>query len=453
MRGVMAGWIVGGLLAAALPARADDWPQWAGPQRDGVWRETGIVEKYPAGGPPVKWRVPVGAGYTGPAVVAGKVYLTDRPAGEKPPAGGEAGLPKGTLPGRERVLCLDAGSGKVIWEHAYDCPYRISYPSGPRATPVVAGDKVYTLGAMGDLLCLDAATGKVVWERHFLKDFQLKAAPVWGWSAAPLLDGDRLVCLVGGEGSAVVAFHKDTGQELWRALTAEEVGYAPPLAFEAGGQRQLLIWHPDAVAGLNPETGAVYWSLKYPVEGEPQRPEVTIAAPRRAGDHLFLSSFYQGSLMLRLEKDKPGATVLWSTKGVNAGRAAGGLFTVMCTPVIKDGFIYGVCGMGELRCLKADTGERVWETYAATGGKKGLFANAFLIEQGGRFFLYNDQGDLIIAKLSPKGYEEVSRAHLLDTTLATRGREVTWCHPAFAGRCAFVRNDKELVCVSLAAEG
>src|SRR5437588_12308944 len=152
MRGVMVGWIVGGLLAAALPARADDWPQWAGPRRDGVWRETGIVERFPAGGPPVKWRVPVGAGYAGPAVVAGKVYLTDRPAGEKLPAGGEAGLPKGTLPGRERVLCLDAGSGKVIWEHAYDCPYRISYPSGPRATPVVAGDKVYALGAMGDLL-------------------------------------------------------------------------------------------------------------------------------------------------------------------------------------------------------------------------------------------------------------------------------------------------------------
>src|SRR5207302_7916467 len=109
MRGVMAGLIVGGLLAAALPARADDWPQWAGPRRDGVWRETGIVEKFPAGGPPVKWRVPVGAGYTGPAVAGGKVYLTDRPAGEQPAPGKEASLPKGSLPGRERVLCLDAG--------------------------------------------------------------------------------------------------------------------------------------------------------------------------------------------------------------------------------------------------------------------------------------------------------------------------------------------------------
>src|SRR5579871_3451130 len=161
MQRILAGWAVVGFLAAAGPTRADDWPQWAGPKRDDVWRETGIVEKFPAGGPPVKWRVPVGAGYTGPAVVGDKVYLTDRPAGEPPAPGKEAALPKGTIPGRERVLCLDAGTGKTLWEHAYDCPYRISYPSGPRATPVVAGGKVYTLGAMGDLLCLDAATGKV----------------------------------------------------------------------------------------------------------------------------------------------------------------------------------------------------------------------------------------------------------------------------------------------------
>jgi hypothetical protein len=125
----------------------------------------------------------------------------------------------------------------------------------------------------------------------------------------------------------------------------------------------------------------------------------------------------------------------------------------MCTPVVKGKHIYGICGHGELRCLELDTGKRVWETLAAVNHKRGLFAHAFLVEQGDRFWLYNDQGDLIVAKLTPLGYEEISRVHLLDTTLATRGRDVTWCHPAFADRCAYIRNDKELVCVPLAAEG
>jgi outer membrane protein assembly factor BamB len=152
---------------------------------------------------------------------------------------------------------------------------------------------------MGDLLCLDAKDGHVIWERHFLKDYT-DEPPVWGYAAHPLLDGDRLICLVGGTNSAVVAFHKDTGKELWRALAAREIGYAPPVLYTVGGQRQVIIWHPDAVAGLAPESGRVLWTHPYPVGGKPQRPEVTIAMPRLVGTQLFLTSFYQGSLLLEL---------------------------------------------------------------------------------------------------------------------------------------------------------
>ncbi|HAB16551.1 MAG TPA: pyrrolo-quinoline quinone, partial [Verrucomicrobiales bacterium] len=273
-------------LLLALNLRADDWPQWMGPRRDGVWRETGIVEAFPTNGPTVVWRTDVKAGYVGPAVVGSQLFMLDRVSGKMPERKkGDRSLP--VVPGNERVLCVDTATGKTLWEHTYDSAYRISYPSGPRATPLVADGRVYSLGAMGDLKCLKAADGAVVWSVNFLTKFNLDEPPVWGWAAHPLLDGDRLVCLVGGTNSAVVAFHKDTGQELWRALTTQEIGYAPPMIYEVGGRRQLIVWHPEAITALEPETGKVMWTQKYPIEGKPQRPEVTIAAPRFDGRHLF----------------------------------------------------------------------------------------------------------------------------------------------------------------------
>jgi outer membrane protein assembly factor BamB len=336
----------------------------------------------------------------------------------------------------------------MLWEHSYDCAYRISYPAGPRATPLVADGHVFTLGAMGDLLCLDARHGKVIWRRQFLKEFT-DEPPVWGYAAHPLLEGDRLICLVGGTNSAVVAFHKDTGQELWRALDTREIGYAPPVIYTVGGRRQLIIWHPDGVAGLAPETGQVLWTHAYPVGGKPQRPEVTIAMPRLAGTKLFLTSFYQGSLLLELAGPQPG--VVWNRRSRRKSEFEEGLHTTMCTPVLRDGHIYGLCGFGELRCLSLATGDRQWETFAVTEGKKSLFGQAFIVEQGGRYWMWNDQGELILARLNPQGYDEISRAKLLPTLENTRGRDVLWCHPAFAHRRAYVHNGHELLCVSLAA--
>ena len=437
-------------LACGSRLCADDWPQWLGPQRDGVWRETGIVERLPAGGPKVLWRVPVNAGYCGPAVAGGRLFMLDRTAGKMAERKkGDRSAPE--IPGEERVLCLDAHTGQKFWEHTYKRPYRIDYPAGPRATPVVAGGRVFTLGAMGDLRCLDTTDSRLLWSVNFMTNFHAEP-PMWGWAAHPLLDGERLICLVGGTNSAVVAFHKDTGKELWRALTAQEIGYAPPMIYQVGGKRELIIWHPDVVASLEPETGKVLWEQKYPVEGKPQRPEVTIATPRFDGTRLFVSSYYQGSLMLELRGEPTSAKVLWNRKSSKQSEMNDGLHTVLGTPVLKDGFIYGVCGFGELRCLDAATGDRQWETYAATTGKQGFFANAFLVGQAGRFWLLNDQGELLLASLSPQGYEEISRAKLLEPLETTRGRTVLWCHPAFANRCLYVHNGKELICVSLAAE-
>jgi len=435
-------------LFAVSVARADDWPQWLGPQRDGVWRETDILDKFPKDGPKVLWRTEIGGGYTGPAVVKGLVYVRDR-QGDQVEKGVEAPGKQG-LAGTERILCLNAETGKIVWKHEYICAYKIYYPSGPRTTPVVQDGKVYTLGSMGDLYCLDAATGEVHWAKNLAKVYNVKP-PVWGYSAHLLLDGERLFTLVGGEKSAVVALHKDTGKELWRALTVKEVGYAPPMIFEAGGKRQLIVWHTEAVNSLDVETGKVYWSEKLPAEGQPVRPGISVATPRKLGDLLFITAPHHGPLMLKLAADKPEAKVLWRGKSDNVADPDG-LHSLMSTPVLTDGHIYGICSYGKLRCLKADTGERLWETDKVIPEKKAIFASAFLVQHGERFFLFNDKGDLIIARLTPKGYEEIDRTHLLDPTLFSRGREVVWSHPAFANRCVFVRNDKEIICVSLAKE-
>ena len=429
------------LLSAIL--RADDWPQWLGPQRDGVWRESGIVDAFPAGGPKVLWRVKIGGGYTGPAVANGRVYLMDRQVAEKSSVPGNA-FARGIIPGAERVLCLDAKTGSVVWEHRYECTYTMSYSTGPRCTPVVSGGKVWTLGAEGNLLCLDAANGKVLWSHDFKTEYGAKT-PMWGFAGHPLLDGQRLICLCGGPGSVAVAFDKDSGKEIWRALDAREPGYCPPTMIEVGGTQQLILWHPQAVNSLDPATGKVFWSYPWEV-----RSGLTVATPRLSGDLLLLSSFYTSSKCFKLDASKPAATLQWEGKSFSE-KNTDTLHSLISTPFIENGHIYGVCSYGQLRCLKLDTGERLWETFAATtGGPPVRWANAFIIKHEKRFFLANELGDLILANLTPKGYEEISRTKLLKPTTTDPRRAVVWSHPAFANQCVFMRNDEEIVCASLA---
>jgi outer membrane protein assembly factor BamB len=442
---------IGGLcLLACGVASADDWPQWRGALRDGVVREKGLRTEFPTNGLPVIWRVPISAGYSGPAVVGNRLFVMDRPSA-KPleRKRGEKSMP--TIEGTERVLCLDARSARTNWEHSYECAYRVDYPAGPRTTPLVDAEKVYTLGTMGDLRCVDAASGKPSWSKNFLADFKLQDPPVWGWAAHPLLAGTNVICLVGGEGSGVVAFDKNTGKESWRALTSKEIGYAPPVLATINGKKQLVVWLTDVLAGLDPNTGEMYWSFSYPPEGKAQRPEVTVSPPAIKDDLIFISTFYHGALLLKISNSVP--VVVWNRKSTSKSEFNDGLHTVMSTLLFSDDSIFGVCGFGELRCVDVRTGDRLWETYEATGGKKGLFANAFLMPHENMFYIWNDQGELISARLTRKGYEQISRARLLEPTEHARGRTIVWSHPAFANGRIYVRNQQELLCVSLADPG
>lgn len=427
-----------GVLLGAVTAVADDWPQWRGPNRDGLWHETAVVDAIPEAGLPVKWRVPLAGGYSGPAVAEGRVFVTDylKTSGD---ASNDPGT-RNALQGQERVHCFDAATGKVLWVHSYDCPYKISYPAGPRATPTVAGGVVYTLGSEGHLKCLDAATGRVIWEKALQTEYQTEA-PIWGFSGHPLVDGDKLICLVGGAGSVAVAFDRHTGRELWKALSASESGYSPPSIIEAGGTRQLLIWDADKINSLHPDTGEVYWS-------QPLKPSygMSIMAPQQFGDYLFASGIGKVGALYRLDRERPAAELVWR------GAAKNAVYCANSTPLLADEMIYGVdCDTGLLMGVKLETGDRVWETSAPTSGesRRARHATAFLVRNGNRDWLFTETGDLVLARMTPQGYEELGRMHVLDPTGECFGRDVVWSHPAFAEKCLFARNDREMVCVSL----
>ena len=441
------------LAAVARPAAADEWPQWMGPNRDGVWRETGVVRTIPPAGLPVKWRAEVKGGYSGPAVAAGRVYLTDydRRDGD---AANDPGR-RSELTGRERVLCLDAATGAVLWKHEYDRPYAISYPAGPRCTPTVADGRVYTLGAEGDLLCLDAVKGTLVWSRDLKKDYAAPT-PIWGFCGHPLVDGDALICLVGGPGSVVVAFDRNTGKERWRALTASESGYCPPSIVESAGVRQLLIWDADNLNSLDPASGKLHWS-------QPLKPSygMSIMAPRVAdtsqGRVLFASGIGRVGALYKLAADAPAASVVWR------GGPKSAVYCANSTPFIDGDTLYGAdCDTGMLTAVELATGERLWETAEPTtgGSRRGRHGTAFLVRQekagdsargeGCLTWIFSETGDLILARLTAKSYVELGRMRLLAPTGECFGREVVWSHPAFANRCVFARNDREVVCVSLA---
>ena len=346
----------------------------------------------------------------------------------------------------ERVLALDEKKGTVLWEHEWPVNYTGlmgSYAIGPRATPTVDGDRVYVQGAMGALFCLDVQSGEVFWKKDYVGEYGTEV-PIWGMVGSPLVEGKLLIALVGGERDAkVVAFDKRTGREIWRALSSEwEPGYSPPVMIEAGGVRQLIIWHPKAVTSLDPATGGIYWEVPFHSEMG-----LTVATPVYNAGRLLVSAFFNGSMLLELDRKKPAARMIWKGKS-DSEIKTDGLHALITTPVLDDGHVYGICSYGQMRALDAATGERVWESMQPVV-EEARWAAALIVRNGERYFINNDRGELIIAGLSPDGYREYSRTQLIaPTSSATKRRErqaVHWSHPAYANGHIVVRNDEEII--------
>jgi outer membrane protein assembly factor BamB len=419
---------------------ADDWPQWMGPRRDNVWREHGLLEKFPTGGPRVVWRTPVAGGYAGPAVADGKLFVTDYVTKDNAQLDN---FERKALTGIERVFCLDAETGDELWRHEYPVQYTISYPAGPRCTPIIDGDRVYTLGAEGNLICFETAKGAIIWQKDLPKEYGTKTA-MWGYASHPLIDGNKLICLAGGKGTHAIALDKNTGDEIWRKLTSPEQGYSPPTIIEAGGRRQLILARINALSSVDPESGREYWSVPYEATSGS-----LIMSPVRWSNYLYVGGYNKQSLLVELAAKSPAAEIVWRNETKH------GISPVNVQPFVNDGIMYGFDQDGRLYAVELPSGKRLWETTEPVSERPVYSGTAFIVRQGdtgNRYWLFGEQGDLIIANLTPNGYDEIDRARqLIKPTNQAFGREVVWCMPAFANRRMYVRNDQECICVDLQA--
>ncbi|MHC4400628.1 MAG: PQQ-binding-like beta-propeller repeat protein [Planctomycetota bacterium] len=420
------------LFPSARRLAADDWPQWRGPNRDGVWHEPAVVEAFAGAEIPLRWRVPISSGYSGPTVAEERVYVTDRVA--EPDE-------------EERVHCFDAETGSPVWSRSYACRYRdVGYTAGPRASVTIDDRRAYALGTMGHLHCYDAVDGDLIWKKTPGVDYDVRV-PVWGIASAPLVVDDLLIVQLGAaDGGCLVALDKQTGAERWRALD-DKPSYSAPIMIRQADRRVLVCWTGGHVAGLDPASGDVYW--KYPFE--PRKMVINVPTPVVCENRLFVTAFYDGSLMLRLLQDEPRVEKIWRRRG-QSEQNTDALHAMIATPYLEGDYVYGVDSYGELRCLDAETGDRVWEDLTAV--PRARWSNIHMVRNGKRIWMFNERGELIISELSPQGFHQISRAKLIEpTTVQLRQRGgVCWAHPAYANGHVFARNDRELVCADLRAK-
>lgn len=414
------------LFISSIVCNSQDWPDWRGINRDGTWNETGIVEKFDSEKLVPKWSVSVGSGYSGPTVSNGKVYVTD--------------LIKTPFQ-TEGVLCFNEETGEKIWEFRYKCEYMgVGYPAGPRASVVLNEGKAYSLGTMGNLVCINAENGEVIWQRDLNKEYEIRM-PVWGISATPLIIDDKIILQISGSNNAcIIALDKNTGKEIWRNLE-DIAAYSAPIIIEKNGTRVVVVWTENSLSGLNPNSGEIYWRIPWDVGSG-----MSIATPVLYNDHIFVSCFYSGSLLVKLTNNYTSAEKAWQRCG-ESERKTDALHCVINTPVIIGDYIYGVDSYGELRCLEFATGNRVWEDLTAV--KKDRWANIHFVQNRDKTWMFNEQGELIISELSPKGFKEISRTKIIEPTKEQLPRSVAWSHPGFANKHVFIRNDNKLVCIDL----
>lgn len=431
------GWL--GVMLAAMPiaSRGEDWPKWRGMRGDGSWQGPRLPERWPEGGLRVVWSQPIGSGYAGVSVADGRVYTMDLES----PIDRTQTVAEDQTDGRERVHCFDAKTGQPLWCHSYPVRYgKLDYGNGPRCTPTIHEGKVYTLGAVGHLLCLDAQTGQVLWQRDTVRQ-DGAVVPTWGFAASPVIDGKRVIVHVGARpGGCVIAYDRHTGQEIWRSLE-DPAGYCTPVFINAPSGRQLIVWTPKHIHGLEAETGKPLWKVPYDV-----RYGVSIATPIYHEGLLFVTGYWDGSKAIRLGQQPTDAELAWTDNRHLRG--------LMAQPLYRDGLVYSFDKQFGLTCFDLKTGKKLWDDEnQLTPAGRNPHASVIWLKGTDRILALNAVGELIQARLSERGYEELSRTKVLN------GR--VWSHPAFAGRFLFAHTDgaenwrnsgpHHLLCVELAA--
>jgi outer membrane protein assembly factor BamB len=390
-----AGWLAlagfaGGFLSVA---QAADWPQWRGPQRNGISTETGWKTNWSGGRPRQVWSAQIGEGYSGVAVSAGKAYTL-----------GHAG-------GKDTVFCLNAATGKVLWFYSYPCS--TGDYSGPRATPIVDGGKVYTLSREAQAFCFDAASGKVIWANDMRRTAGAQT-PTWGFAGSPLIEGDKVIYNVNQAG---VALSKASGKILWRSAPSTP-GYASPVAYNLGKERLAVIFAAKGAVGVRVSDGRQVWS--YPWETSY---DVNAADPIFAGSDVFLSSNYgKGCVLIHTHTPRP--QVIWQNRSMKNHFNAS---------VLYNGAFYGN-DENTLRCLDLRTGAERWSV-------RGMDKGGLIIADG-KIIALTGRGELVVAQATPARYNELARVKILDGEC--------WTQPTLANGLLYCRNHEgKLVCLDL----
>ena len=413
--------IIFATLLSGNQLRAGDWPQFRGPHRDGSWDEKNILEKFPDQGLKICWRHSVGGGFSSPVVGEGKAFVFDVKLVKPRP--------------REQLHCFDEKSGEELWVYTYEERYgEWSYVpergAGPTATPMLEEGRIYTVGAYGNVHCVDVKTGKMIWEKNLGREYEVVEMSC---RPSPLIEGRLLIIFTGARpGASVMALDKESGKEVWKAL-GDPVSNSSPIVITHGSRRQLIVWSDASVASLDPTAGDVFWREPMATSNND-----SAATPVFRGGRLLVSG-----LMMELKENPAGVNFLWPENRAPSKR----VLSNTSTPWMEGEFVYTCRGMGELVCLEAKSGKDVWSTNSVTGTKNGASIN--ITPQGNGFFLFTDEGNLIRGKLSPKGYEEVSRSHLIDPTWPFLGRKYVYAPPAFAHAHVIARSEAEVVCASL----
>jgi outer membrane protein assembly factor BamB len=401
--------VVTGLFLLSLPGvvsnRAlDDWPQWRGPNRDGVSAETGLLKDWPRGGPPLAWRASgAGEGYSSMAVSQGKLYTL------------------GARGDTEYLVAYDATSGKRLWETLHGRRFSNDRGDGPRATPTVEGNLIYAFGASGDLSVVEAGTGKTVWTVNVLKQFRGSNIQ-WGLSESPLVLSDRIVVNAGG---TIVALKKSDGSLIWRT-SGDEAGYSSPVLHKAGDISEAIFFTSSRALGVDVATGKSLWSYT-----QVANDTANIATPIVRGNHVFLSSGYgTGSALLELTPASGGirAREVYFTRKMKNHHA---------TSVLIGDYLYGFDD-AILTAMKFDTGDVAWQNRSVGKGS--------LVFADDRLYLFSENGVVGLAEAAPSGYREHGRFEL------QTGRLPTWSHPIVSGGKLFLRDQDTIYAYNIRAK-
>jgi outer membrane protein assembly factor BamB len=382
-----------------MMATAADWPQWRGPQRDGISRETGLLDAWPSGGPRQIWQTKgLGQGYAGIAIAQGRLFT------------------QGQRPEGQFVLALDIATGKKLWETPTGPAYAQDRGAGPRGTPTLDGDRLYAMAGEGTLVSLDAQTGKVIWKMNVADKFGGQV-PHWGYSESPLVDGSNLIVTPGGPGAAVVALNKKTGDVVWKSQS-DPAAYSSAVIGEVGGIRQIIAVTADAVLGLRANNGALLWKYE-----KASNKVANIATPIFQNGSVFLSSDYgTGCALLKLtaQGDAVNASEVYFSKEMQNHYS---------TSVAVDGSVYGFSN-AILTAMNLQTGQVAWRDRSVG---KGSVAYA-----DGKLYLLSEDGVVGLAEATPAAYKEKSRFQI------PRGDFPTWTPPVISGGRLYLREQDNL---------